>query len=54
MLRKTVALVVLGLLVAVFVSYAFAQCNVDKLAKGQKPACAQSCCCCDDVSRVSS
>lgn len=45
MLKKLSAVVVLGLLLATFVSSALAQCNPDKQIKDQKPVCCQCCCC---------
>ncbi len=46
MLKKFMILVISGLLLATFVSSAFAKCNVDKQIKDQKASCCQ-CCCCD-------
>ena len=45
MLKKFVAGVILSLLLATLVSYAFAQCNPDRQMKDQKVTACQCCCC---------
>lgn len=46
MLKKFMILVISGLLLATFVSFAFAQCcKTSKEIRDQKASCCQCCCC---------
>jgi hypothetical protein len=45
MVKRLIAIMVLGLLMVGSASYVYAQCNVDKQPKDQKVACCQCCCC---------